>query len=137
MKGKVRKAYKRRLKLILKSELNARNKISAINTLAVPVVLYSYGVINWKIEEIQDLDRMIRKQLCMNRMHAIKADIDRIYLPCTEGERGLTNLEKEFKATIVGLKKYLVNKEDKQLAAVLKHHNIKTLHSNSKVQRII
>ena len=129
MKGKVRKEYKRRLKLILKSELNARNKISAINTLAVPVVLYSYGVINWKIEEIQDLDRMTRKQLCMNRMHAIKADIDRIYLPCTEGGRGLTNLEKEFKATIVGLKKYLVNKDDKQLAAVLKHHNIKALHS--------
>ena len=48
---------------MLKSELNARNKIAVINTLAVPVILYSYGVIDWKLDEIQDLDRMTRKQL--------------------------------------------------------------------------
>ena len=58
MKGKIWKEYKRRVKLVLKSELNARNKIAAINTLAVPVIVYSYGIINWKLEEIQDLDRM-------------------------------------------------------------------------------
>ena len=77
MKVKIRKEYKRRIKLVLKSELNARNKIAAINTLAVPVILYSYGVIDWKLDEIQDLDRMTRKQLCMNQMLAKKADVDR------------------------------------------------------------
>ena len=41
MKVKIRKEYKRRIKLVLKSELNAMNKIAAINTLAVPVILYS------------------------------------------------------------------------------------------------
>ena len=46
MKVKMRKEYKRRIKLVLKSELNVRNKIAAINTLAVPVILYSYGVID-------------------------------------------------------------------------------------------
>jgi len=43
----------RRLRMILKSELNARNKITAIGTLAVPVLRYSFGVINpsvWSIE---------------------------------------------------------------------------------------
>ena len=63
MKVKVMKEYKRRIKLLLKSEMNARNKIATINTLAVPVILYSYGVIDWKLDEIQDLDRMTRKQL--------------------------------------------------------------------------
>ena len=63
MKVKIRKEYKRRIKLVLKSELNARNKVVAFNTLAVPVILYSYGVIDWKLDEIQDLDRMTRKQL--------------------------------------------------------------------------
>ena len=72
MKVKMRKEYKRRIKLELKSELNARNKIAAINTLAGPVILYSYGVIDWKLDEIQDFDRMTRKQLCMNRMLARK-----------------------------------------------------------------
>ena len=94
MKVKVRIEYKRRIKVVLKSELNARNKIAAINTLAVPIILYSYGVIDWKLDEIQDLDRMIRKQLCMNQMLAKKADVDRIYLPCQEGGRSLINLEK-------------------------------------------
>ena len=46
MKGKIQKEYKRRVKLVLKSELNARNQITAINTLAVPVILYSYGIID-------------------------------------------------------------------------------------------
>ena len=52
MKVKTRKEYKRRIKLVLKSELNARNKIAAMNTLAVPVILYSYEVIDWKLDEI-------------------------------------------------------------------------------------
>ena len=72
----IRREYKKRIKLVLKSELNARNKIAAINTLAVPVILYSYGVIDWKLDEIQDLDSMTRKQLCMNWMLAKKADVD-------------------------------------------------------------
>ena len=65
MKTKVEKEYKRRLKLVLKSELNARNKIAAINTLAFPVVSYSYGIVNWKVQEIKDLDRVTRKMLCI------------------------------------------------------------------------
>ena len=129
MKGKIRKEYKRRVKLVLKSELNARNKIAAINTLAVPVIVYSYGIINWKLDEIQNLDRMTRKQLCMNRMLAKKADIDRIYLPCPEGGRSLMNLEIEYKATMVGLHKYMTGKNDPQIQAVLRHHNSKALYS--------
>ena len=35
MKVNIRKEYKRRIKLVHKSELNARNKVAAINTLAV------------------------------------------------------------------------------------------------------
>jgi hypothetical protein len=37
--------------MILKSELNARNKITAIGAPAVPVLRYSFGIINWRIEE--------------------------------------------------------------------------------------
>ena len=68
MKVKIRREYKRRITLVLKSELNARNKIAPINTLAVPVTIYSYGVTDWKLDEIQDLVRMTRKHLCMNQL---------------------------------------------------------------------
>jgi len=39
--------------MILKSELNARNKITATRAVAVPVLRYSFGVINWRSEEIK------------------------------------------------------------------------------------
>jgi hypothetical protein len=51
--------------MILKSELNATNKITAIGALAVPVLRYSFGVINWRIEEIKQIDRKTRKMLTM------------------------------------------------------------------------
>ena len=39
--------------MILKYELNARNKITAIGALAVPVLRYSFGIINWRTEGIK------------------------------------------------------------------------------------
>jgi hypothetical protein len=41
--------------MILKSELNARNKITAIGVLAVPVLRYSFVIIYWRIEDIKKL----------------------------------------------------------------------------------
>jgi len=42
MKERLKKEYTRRLSMILKSELNAQNKITAIGALAVPVLRYSF-----------------------------------------------------------------------------------------------
>ena len=53
MKERLKQEYSRRLRMILKSELNAMNKITAIGALAVPVLRYSFGTINWRIEEIK------------------------------------------------------------------------------------
>ena len=41
MKEKIRKECYRRVRAILKTELNSANRIEAINTLALPVVQYS------------------------------------------------------------------------------------------------
>ena len=128
MKTKFQKVYKRRIKLVLKSELNARNKIVAINILAAPVVTYSYRV-QTKQEEIQGLDKMTKKQLCMNRMYAMKGDIERIYLPYEESGKGLMNLEKEKKTLMVGISKHMIHNDDTQIKDVLKHQKSKVLHS--------
>jgi hypothetical protein len=40
--------------MILKSEPNARNKITAIGAVAVPVLRYSFGTISWRIEDIKN-----------------------------------------------------------------------------------
>ena len=44
MKEKIRKKYLRRVRLILRTELIGRNKTEAVNSLAVPVVQYSFGI---------------------------------------------------------------------------------------------
>jgi hypothetical protein len=42
MKGRLKQEYSSSLLLILKSELNARIKITAIGALAVPVLRYTF-----------------------------------------------------------------------------------------------
>ena len=51
--------------MILKCELNARNKITAIGALAVRELRYSFGTINWGTEEIRNIDRKTRNMLTM------------------------------------------------------------------------
>ena len=53
MKIKVTTEYKRRLRLILKSKLNGKNKIQAINTWVVALLRYGAGIINWKVDELK------------------------------------------------------------------------------------
>jgi len=53
MKERLKQEYSRRLRMILKSELNARNKITAIGAIAVPLLGYSFDIINWRNEEIK------------------------------------------------------------------------------------
>ena len=57
MKKKIRKECYRRVRAILHTELNAKNKLEAIDTLAIPVASYSFNVINWCLEEIRRMDR--------------------------------------------------------------------------------
>ena len=74
--------------MILTSELNARNKTTAFGALAAPVLRYSFGIINWGIEEIKQIDRKTRKMLAMYKMHHPKADIDRLYVKRKEERTG-------------------------------------------------
>jgi len=50
MKERLKKEYTRRLRMIVKSKMNAKNEITAIGALAVPVLRYSFGIINGRIE---------------------------------------------------------------------------------------
>jgi hypothetical protein len=50
MKERLKEEYSRRLRMVLKSEVNAKNKITATGALAVPVLRYSFGIINWRLE---------------------------------------------------------------------------------------
>ena len=115
MKEKIRKEYYRRIPMVLKSELNFANKLEAINTLAVLVVTYSFNIINWSLQELAKIDTKTRKFLTMCKMHHPKSDVDRLYLPRTEGDRGLIQQELPYKSTTIGLDKYFQETHDNLL----------------------
>jgi hypothetical protein len=51
MKERLKQEYRRRLRMILKSELNPRNKITEIGALAVPVLRYSFGILTGELKK--------------------------------------------------------------------------------------
>ena len=98
--------------------------IQAIGSLAVPVLRYSFGIINWPLEELQKLDREIRKLLTIHGQHHPKADVDRLYIPRKKGGRGLMQLEAAHAAEITKLLDYVDRKEDPLIQVVRTHqHN--------------
>ena len=49
LREKVTVEYKRRVRLILSSELSANHKFKAINTFAIPVIHYTAVIVKWLV----------------------------------------------------------------------------------------
>ena len=93
MKGKFAAEYKRRLKLVLKSKLNGKNMVLAINTWAVSVLRYGAGILKWTTNELKNMDRKSRPIMTMHGAFHPKSDTDRLYLTREKGGRGLISSE--------------------------------------------
>ena len=93
MKNKVTAEYNRKLRLILKSKLNGKNKIQATITWAVVLLRYGAGINNWKVDELKKVGRTTRKTLTMSGTLHPKSDIDRPYLKRKHGGRALISIE--------------------------------------------
>ena len=52
-----------RLELLIKTELNDRNLMKAINSKVIPVAAYPVNVCRFSKEELLELDRIIKRQL--------------------------------------------------------------------------
>ena len=57
MKESFRTEYLRRTKAIMKSRLNGKNKIKAMNTWAVSSMRNGAGIIKWTVAELDEMDR--------------------------------------------------------------------------------
>ena len=87
------KEYKRKTRLILISKLNGNNKIKAINTWVVVIMRYDAGMLEWRFDEIKELDRKTQKLLTMHKGLQPKSNVDRLYVSRKEGGRGLMSCE--------------------------------------------
>ena len=75
MKEKIRRECYRRVRAILKTELKSANRTEAINTLAKPVVQYSFNTINWTLQDLRRNDTKTRKLLTCYKMYHRKCEI--------------------------------------------------------------
>jgi len=123
------------LRMILKSELNAKNKITAIGVIAVPVLRNSFGIINLRLEEIRKIDRKTRKVLTMYKMHEPKADIDRLYVKRKGGGRGLLQTAVTHKAETINIAEYFNTKyTEDQFLNIVKNHESNQPNMNSTIK---
>ena len=54
------KEYERKLRLVLKSKRNGKNKIMAMDTWVVAIVRYAVGVLKRRKDEVAAMDRKTR-----------------------------------------------------------------------------
>ena len=126
MKEKTTKEYKRRLRLVLKSKLNGRNKIRAINAWAVAIFRYGAGILHWSKSELNALDRKSRKTMTMYGALHPKCDVDRLYMKRKEGGRGLIGVERCVREEENSLGFYVANSGEKLIRGVATAGTIRT-----------
>ena len=126
MKTKLKSEYCRRVRLVMKSKLNGRNKIKAINTWAVPTIRYGAGIIKWRKDELTGLDRRTRKLMTMHKGLNPNSDIDRLYVKRKHGGRGLIGVETSVRAEENNLAWYVKNNVEEMITAVRVHGDLNT-----------
>jgi len=67
MKQKLGEEYLNRTKSVLKTKLNGKNMIKAINTYATPVLTFSFGIVKWTPTDLENLQTKIRTLLTRYR----------------------------------------------------------------------
>ena len=134
MKEKITKEYRQRQRLTLKSKLNGRDKVTAINTWAVAIFTYGVGIIQWKASELKDLDRKSRKTMTMYGGLHPKSDVDRLYVKRKEGGRGSISVEQCIREEENSLGFYVANSEENLIRVVSAAETINTRETITSVE---
>jgi hypothetical protein len=108
--GEIIKNLEKQFYLRIKSKLNGNNLIKPVNTYAVPLLTYSFGVIKWSKTNLKNINIQIRILFTKFCKHHPKSVIERFNLPGENGGRGFTNLEILQHNQIASLKNYFLNR---------------------------
>lgn len=84
--------YKARVTKILNTKLSSKNLITALNSWAIPVLTYTFGILKWSDADLNDLDRLTRSLMTKFRCLHTNSSVKRLYLPRKIGGRGLINI---------------------------------------------
>ena len=118
MKEKVKNEHIRRVKKLLRSQLNGGNDIAGMNAWAVGIIRYEAGVLYRTKEELKSIEIKTIKLMNMNGSLHPRGNDGRLYLARTEGERGLISCEECGNVEVQSLNKYLSESEEWMLKFV-------------------
>lgn len=110
IKEELSKKYADRINRILRTELSGRNTIKAVNTYAVPVLTYSFGIIKWTTTDLDRLNRLTRTTCNKNNIHHIHSATERFNLKRKLGGRGLIDIKNLHNKQIYNIRTYMHNK---------------------------
>ena len=106
-KGSATAKFLQRVRQVLKSQLNGKNKIPGINTYALPVIIYPAGIISWPLREMQATDFKTRKLLTMHGGIHPKSSILRLKTKQREGGRGLVSIRATIQEEPASLQEFI------------------------------
>nr|CAI5831238.1 unnamed protein product [Callosobruchus analis] len=119
----LRRKYLHRLRQIWSSELSGKNKVAATNMLDVPLLLYTFGVLHWTVDELRQIDTKTRKRMNMETSLHPKSSVPRIYLPRHLGGRGLLSLERLHNRVVLATACNVTRSNDPLIRFVREHEN--------------
>ena len=122
-KERVCREYLKRVRKIWSSELSAYNKYVSHNAFAVPVIIPTFGILDWTSDELKQLDIKTRKMLTMTGSFHRNSDVDKLYIPRKLGGRGLKSLITTYECRIISIKRHLIQStnRNKYITKVIQH----------------
>ncbi|XP_050550436.1 uncharacterized protein LOC118279092 [Spodoptera frugiperda] len=112
IKNTLKNEYKNRVSAVCKTQLSSKHLIKALNTYAIPILTYSFGVIKWSKTEICQLERTTRTTLTKhNNLHP-KSAIERLTIKRQHGGRGLIDIHHLWQKQIAKLKLFFHTKSN-------------------------
>lgn len=113
VKNTLTSEFKSRIHKIAKANLSGKFAIKALNTFAIPILTYSFGIIKWSTTELQALQRKIRTMLTSYKLHHPKSCLERMITSRREGGRGLLDLQTLHDNQIQSLREYFHQKSQR------------------------
>ena len=100
--------YYKHVKKIWKSGLSAYNKHVFHNAFAVPVLIPTFGLLNYTTNKIEQIDIKTRKILCITGNFHRNSDIGRLYLKRENVVGGLKCIKATYEAKIIAARRHLL-----------------------------
>jgi hypothetical protein len=98
--------YKAHLTQLLKTNLNGRNIMTAINMYTMPLITYTFGIIKWTNTDLNNLNALTRTTCTKFQKHHQHTTVERFTLPRKERGRGCIDILNAHHKQIENLRQY-------------------------------